>query len=68
VWNRSHGWSSWNNLGGTAISNPDALYDQASGNLEVYAVGKNRALYQKVWKRSHGWSSWHSLGGVVLAL
>ena len=44
------------------------IYDPASGNLEVYAVGSNRSVYQKWWNRSHGWSGWNSLGGTVTAL
>ena len=43
------------------------LYDQASGNLEVYVVGKNRAVYQKWWNPSHGWSGWNNLGGSVVS-
>lgn len=42
------------------------LYDEASGNLEVYAVGTDGAVDQKVWNAAHGWSDWIDPGGSFL--
>src|SRR5215469_9463161 len=39
------------------------VFDPASGNLEVYAVGTDRRLYEKAWN-GH-WSTWIDLGGSI---
>jgi NlpC/P60 family len=48
---------------GSVASGP-VLYDPASGNLEVYAVGTNGHLLERAWN-PHGWSDWIDLGGSV---
>ena len=45
------GWSGWVNLGGSLASadSPAAVYDPASGNLEVYVTWTDGTLEEKYW-------------------
>ncbi len=63
AWNRSHGWSSWFNLGGSVAGTPSAIYDPVTGNLEVYVRGASGPLYEKAWNAKKGWTAWIDLGG-----
>ena len=48
----------------SSVASGPVLYDPASGNLEVYAVGTNGHLLERAWN-PHGWSDWIDLGGSV---
>ena len=56
--------TSWTSLGGGFISSPASSV--MSGRVDVFAVGGDRALYQKSWNGTQ-WSGWASLGGVITA-
>ena len=53
-------WSEWESLGGSFSFGPGAA-SWASGRLDVFGVGADKALYHK-WFDST-WSEWESLGG-----
>jgi hypothetical protein len=42
-----------------------AVYDKASGNLEVYGTGTDASLQEDYWDPGSGWSGWKSLGGSI---
>jgi hypothetical protein len=46
-----------------------AVYDQDTGNFEVYATGAGGSLEETFWSGSSGgWSAWRSLGGSITNL
>jgi hypothetical protein len=45
----------WEDLGGTILKGPSVLYDPASGNMEIYVVGRNRSVWERAWNHSRGW-------------
>jgi hypothetical protein len=49
----------YSQAGGPVVDDPD------SGNLELYAVGTDGALFERAFSRTHGWSGWVDLGGSV---
>ena len=62
----SQGWTSWASLGAPAAAgglNRPAVAQSADGRLEVFAVGRDGALWH-IWQTSvnGGWSSWASHG------
>ena len=62
----SQGWTSWASLGAPAAAgglNRPAVAQSADGRLEVFAVGRDGALWH-IWQTSvnGGWSSWVSHG------
>ena len=67
-WIPGSGWSPWKNLGAPATAtitgSPSAVYNTASGNLEVYCTGSDGALWE-IYHSSNGWSAWKSLGGDI---
>jgi hypothetical protein len=42
-----------------------AVYNKASGNLEVYGTGTDASLQEDFWASGSGWSGWKSLGGSI---
>ena len=62
----SQGWTSWASLGAPAAAgglNRPAVAQSADGRLEVFAAGRDGALWH-IWQTSvnGGWSSWTSHG------
>ncbi len=53
-------WSEWESLGGSFSFGPGAA-SWASGRLDVFGVGADKALYHKWFDNT--WSEWESLGG-----
>jgi phospholipase C len=53
-------WSEWESLGGSFDLGPGAA-SWASGRLDVFGVGADKALYHKWFDNT--WSDWESLGG-----
>jgi hypothetical protein len=64
-WASGSGWTGLAPVGGSAISSdPTAIYDTASGNLEVYATGTNGQLQESWWDPTNDWQ-YQSLGGDI---
>lgn len=62
---KNKGWSSWEDLGGNLKYDPDIVYSESSGYVEVYYTSKdNNKMYRKTWTGS-GWKSndWEDMGG-----
>lgn len=51
-------------LGGVLASEPDAA-SWASGRLDVFLQGQDRALWHRAWNGT-AWQGWESLGGVMI--
>ena len=51
-------------LGGVITSDPDAA-SWASGHLDVFVQGQDRALWHRAWNGTT-WAPWDSLGGVMI--
>jgi hypothetical protein len=49
----------------TGLPGSPALYDPASGNLEVYGVGSDNTLQEFYWNASSGWHGPKNLGGSI---
>jgi hypothetical protein len=63
-WTRSGGWSGWTNMNGTLQGIPlSALYDPASGNLEVFGLNSGGDVVEDYSGNGTTWSGWTSLGG-----
>jgi hypothetical protein len=63
VWTASGGWGAWQNLGG--VLDPveySAVYDPASGNIEVYALAPDSHVYEDSSSSGTSWSGWKELG------
>ncbi len=58
-------WTPWENLGGTTVGNPTAVW-VSSTRLELWVTGTDRAAWHRVWNGSF-WSNWESLAGTVTA-
>jgi hypothetical protein len=60
IWQRSPngGWSGWESLGGTMLSNP-VVGRNFGGRLEVFARGTDYKVHH-IWQtaRNNGWSGW----------
>lgn len=60
-------WSDWIDMGGNIRSAPK-VESFGDGNLGVFAVGQDGAMWHK-WQHEpngwSGWSDWHSLGGNI---
>jgi hypothetical protein len=64
TWTSSGGWGDWTSLGGDLDAKPySALYDPASGNIEVYALAPNSDVYEDYSSNGTSWSGWQDLGG-----
>jgi hypothetical protein len=66
AWNSATGWAGWagwKSLGGSTLAGrPAAIFDPASGNLEVYARETSGALVEDYWVPGTGWSGLVSMG------
>jgi hypothetical protein len=63
-WTPSGGWAGWKNMGGILDAKPiSALYDPASGNIEVYALAPDSDVYEDYSSNGTTWSPWQNLGG-----
>lgn len=51
-------------LGGPCVSGPSATYTSPD-RADVFCVGGDRAVYQRIWKRASGWTPWYRVGGVA---
>ena len=58
-WSAGAGWSGWQDLGGVILGTPAVTHHDH--RYDVFAVGQNGQLYQKVYTDS--WSGWINLGG-----
>ncbi len=56
----------WTSRGGAALSIGTAL--DANGNLDVFAIGSNKAVYYQSQTPNGAWSGWIGLGGEVLSI
>lgn len=56
-------WSAWENLGGTTLGNPTALW-LSSNRLVLFATGTDHAAWYRMLE-SGAWGPWISLGGFV---
>jgi hypothetical protein len=55
-------WTGWLNMSGNIASQPAAIYNPGSGNLEIYARGTNGDIVEKYWAPSTGWHGWNDMG------
>jgi hypothetical protein len=56
-------WGSWERLGGILVSGPTAAY-VGEGKFQVFAVGVENTLWQKIYDESAGgWSDWLPVPG-----
>jgi hypothetical protein len=63
VWTNSGGWGAWQNLSGVLAPIPySAVYDPASGNVEVYALAPDSHVYEDYSSSGTSWSGWKVLG------
>ena len=58
-------WGPFVNLGGTCIHGP-AIASRGSNRLDVFVVGTNGELFQKIWNGT-SWSGFAGLGGVLVS-
>lgn len=56
-------WTAWENLGGTALGNPTAIWS-SSTKLDVFVASGDRAIWHRTWDGST-WSPWTSRGGYL---
>jgi Peptidase family M23 len=52
----------WESLGGVVKGAPDGKWDADQTRLDVFAIGSDDSLYQRVWT-SAGWGGWGSVSG-----
>jgi len=56
------GWSTWESLGGTLSSTPNAI-SIGPNHLDIFALGTDYALWHIYWDLNNGgWGSWESWG------
>jgi hypothetical protein len=66
TWKRSVAWSGWVNMGGGLTGKPlSAVYNPASGKLEVYGLASDGHVTENATSDGATWSGWHELGGTV---
>jgi hypothetical protein len=64
IWTAAKGWAGWQNLGGDMAGKPmSALYDPATGNIEVYALSSKGDVEEDYSGDGTTWSGWKDLGG-----
>jgi hypothetical protein len=73
----TNAWTSWTDLGGDAkpvggdLDKNGALTTSfdSKGNLDVFAIGTNNAVFYRSQSAFYGtWSAWRSIGGSVLSI
>jgi len=65
-WTPSAGFSGWGNMGGTLSTEPlSAVYDVASGHLEVYGLAADGHVTENLTSNGTTWNGFHDLGGTV---
>jgi hypothetical protein len=58
-------WNKFQDMGGSDLTEMSTLA-WPDGHVEVYALGKDHAIWHNFWNDSvHDWSGWQSLGGNV---
>jgi len=71
TWSKARGWSALKDLGGSISGSPAALYDVASGNMEVYATAAaSKHLVEDAFRVNPvtgggSWTGFRDLAGTV---
>ena len=63
TWN-GFSWTGWARMDGIALYEPETV-SSPNGDIDVFAVGTDRALWRRRWTASSGWSPWKRLGGTL---
>ena len=66
-WISGTGWSAWDSLGPTIVSNPAAISPTGTTTIDLYGTGSDDNSYRKTWNGS-SWTAWGSTGAPTVGI